>query len=106
MSTVWIHSPSVLFAKVLGELLCSLGYSVQFEEEPAAEVALWDLSCCECPYPPSPIVPTLALLRGNENELELDELSALGYRGYLAGSDELEALKRALESLNLRKEEK
>jgi hypothetical protein len=99
MLNVWIHSPSLLLAKALGELVSVLGYKVQFEEHPPAELALWDLSCCEDSYPSAPLVPTLALLRGNEDELVLKDLLSLGYRSYLQGDDGEGALKSALEAL-------
>lgn len=100
MSTVWIYSPSLLIAKALGELISALGYRVQFEEQPKAELALWDLSCCEWTHLPAPSTPTLALLSGSE-ALEPDILLTLGYRGFLRDNDGQDALERALESLAL-----
>lgn len=99
MLSVWIHSPSQLVAKALGELVTSLGYRVQFEEHPEASLALWDLSCCDEPYTPAPAVPALALLSGSEDDLTFQSLSALGYRNVLLGGDIGNVLKDAFASL-------
>lgn len=97
MITVWVNSPSRPIAAALTELLLSLGYAVQYEAGPEAEVMLWDLSGSSPPYLPAPLVPTLALVSGGRDE-DLAELLLLGYRGYLPAYTDGTAL-IALEAL-------
>lgn len=99
MPSVRIYSHSRLIAQALGDLVSSLGYSVQFADDPPAELALWDLCCCEASHPPSPFIPPLALLSGNKAELVLQDLVVLRHQGVWQGGEGQEALKWGLESL-------
>lgn len=67
------------------------------EASDQATVAIWDLRDEKPPYPHPPAVPTLALLNGTSSDKLM--LLSIGYRGYLTGEEDLDSLKKAIETI-------
>ncbi len=92
MTTIWVHSPSVLIATALGQLPTSLGYKVQHEPSPTADMALFDLCSHTRPYPPAPPGPTVAMICKGKGDPDLETLLLLGYRGFLTSTEGSQSL--------------
>ncbi len=98
MPRVWIHSPNTIIANALARHISPLGFEVQLEPEPPADIAVWNLCGQHPPFLPPPPLPTLALVCSNREE-ELVELLRLGYRGYHCPDAPPEDFPKALKAL-------
>lgn len=71
----------------------------QVTSETEAEVAIKDLCSYLFPYPPPPVVPTLALICGEDQEGAAKEVLRIGYHGYFREEDGSQKLELALQAL-------
>jgi DNA-binding NarL/FixJ family response regulator len=94
---IWVQSPYYIFAEALLHLLTELGFQASISREEETELALWDLSSSQPPYPMAPSLPTLAIISGQETNAVT--LLHNHYRGYLTPADSSETLKKALEAV-------
>ena len=76
---VYVHSPHNVLCQALEQLVASMGYQVVQKDQ--AELALVDLTSYSGLYPLPPVMPSLALINGDE-EIGVAVLR-LGYQGYV-----------------------
>lgn len=94
---VWIYSSHLLFIDALAMLVESMGFEAVTDDTSRAEVAFCDLTTVTPPYPAPPPLPTVAHIIGGE--FEAVELLQRRYRGYVTAADDIQTLRRALETV-------
>ena len=94
---IWIRSPHIILAESLAVLVQHIGFTASLEPTPDCEVALWDLTSTNAPFPNPPALPTLAMICGDEADAIM--LLQLHYRGYLGVKDSSTLLKQALQAV-------
>lgn len=93
---VWIYSPYAAISEGLQLLVTELGFEASTEPTVDSEVALWDLTHANPPFPTPASVPTLAMIEGEERAIDLLHR---GYHGYLSPAEGRDVLSRALRAL-------
>jgi DNA-binding NarL/FixJ family response regulator len=97
MPKVLVYSPHLLSGVALAGLVSSLGFEGCTDLEGSVELGLWDLCSYVAHYPPPAAVPTLAMVKDQENDLP--KLLRMGYRGFMRVHEGPEVLKKALQAL-------